>query len=122
MGATAVVRGVAFVAGAVMMLAGLATIALGPLLGIPGLWLLGTGGALVVASVLERTRYRSGAAERTSEPPGPGGGETSDTLEPGFRPTDEVFVDPSTQRRMRVLLDARTGERRYIAEDQPARR
>lgn len=117
MGATAVVRAVAFVVGAGMMLAGLATIALGPALGIPGLWLLGTGGALVVASVLERTRYRSEAAERTSDPPGPGGGETAAALEPRFRPTDEVFVDPSTQRRMRVLLDARTGERRYLAEE-----
>jgi hypothetical protein len=122
MGATAVVRGVAFVVGAGMMLGGLATIALGPVLGIPGLWLLGTGGALVVASILERTRYRSEAAERASEPPGPGGGETDDTLEPRFRRTDEVFVDPSSRRRMRVLLDARTGERRYVAEDQGERR
>ena len=35
----------------------------------------------------------------------------------GFRSTDEVFVDPATRRRMRVLLDPATGERRYIAED-----
>ena len=117
MGATVVVRALAFVIGTGMMLAGAGAIALGPQLGVPGLWLLGTGGALVIAAILERTRYRSEAAERASEPPGPGGGETDEALEPRFRPTEEVFLDPSTQRRMRVLLDARTGERRYLAEE-----
>jgi hypothetical protein len=82
----------------------------------PGLWLIVTGGVLMLVAVLERTRYRSEAAERANEPPGPGGGETPGVVEPRFRPTDEVFVDPTTGRRMRVLLDARTGERRYVAE------
>ena len=46
-------------------------------------------------------------------------GET-DQPQPGWRPTDEVFNDPSTNRVMRVWLDG-SGERRYVAEaDRPA--
>ena len=68
--------------------------------------------------MIERNRYRSEAADRSFETTGPGGGEPSaGTLEPRFRPTDERFVDPTTRRRMRVYLDNRTGERRYVAED-----
>jgi hypothetical protein len=37
-------------------------------------------------------------------------------VEPRFRPTPEVFVDPTTATRMRVLVDPRTGERRYVAD------
>jgi hypothetical protein len=37
-------------------------------------------------------------------------------MEPRFRPTDERFVDPTTGHRMRVYVDPRTGERRYLAE------
>ncbi len=37
-----------------------------------------------------------------------------------WRPTDEIFNDPSTNRVMRVWVDAR-GERHYVPEkDQPA--
>jgi hypothetical protein len=40
--------------------------------------------------------------------------------QPDWRPTDEVFNDPSTNRVMRVWLD-RSGERRYVPEaDRPA--
>jgi hypothetical protein len=78
--------------------------------------LLVGGGVLIVAGLLERTRYRSDAAERTNEPSGPGGGETSGKVEARFQRTDETFVDPTTRVRMRVLVDARTGERRYVAE------
>jgi hypothetical protein len=102
-------------AGIVLMVAGLVTLTV-PFVGVPtGLWLVFTGGVLAVAAVLERTRYRSETAERLHEAPGPGGGET-EAVEPRFRPTDEVFIDPTSGRRMRVLLDPRTGERRYIAE------
>lgn len=39
---------------------------------------------------------------------------------PGWRRTDEVFNDPSTNRLMRVWLDE-SGERRYVREaDRPA--
>jgi hypothetical protein len=34
----------------------------------------------------------------------------------GSEPTSEVFVDPSTGRRMRVWYDAATGDREYRAE------
>jgi len=39
----------------------------------------------------------------------------SDRPQPDWRPTDEVFNDPSTDRVMRVWLDA-SGERRYVPE------
>jgi hypothetical protein len=44
----------------------------------------------------------------------------SDRPGPGWRRTDEVFHDPSTNRLMRVWLDE-SGERRYVREaDRPA--
>jgi hypothetical protein len=110
-------RGLLLVVGAVMVLAGFVFISGGGLTAAwPGLWLVASGGVLMVVAVLERARYRSEAAERANEPAGPGGGETPGAVEPRFRPTDEVFVDPTSGRRMRVLLDPRTGERRYVAE------
>ena len=39
----------------------------------------------------------------------------SDKPQPGWRSTDEVFNDPSTNRVMRVWLD-QNGERHYIAD------
>jgi hypothetical protein len=115
--AATVVRGAVLVVGLLMVLAGLATLGVDAASGrIGGFWLVVSGGVLIVAAALERSRYRSEAAERANEAAGPGGGETPGAVEPRFRPTDEVFVDPTTQRRMRVLLDPRTGERRYVAE------
>ncbi len=110
-------RGLLLVVGGLMVVAGFATLTVASAFGVgTGLWLVFGGGVLMIVAVLERTRYRSEAAERANDPPGPGGGETQGVVEPRFRPTDEVFVDPTTGRRMRVLLDARTGERRYVAE------
>jgi hypothetical protein len=44
----------------------------------------------------------------------------SDRPGPDWRPTDELFNDPSTDRVMRVWLDA-AGERHYVREaDRPA--
>lgn len=40
----------------------------------------------------------------------------SDGPRHGWQPTDEVFVDPTTRRRMRVWLDPVDGTRRYVAE------
>lgn len=103
--------------GVLFMVAGLATIVAVPETGVAGLWTVGVGAFLVVVPVLERQRYRSEAAEKARETPGPGGGETpAESLEPRFRPTAEVFIDPTTGHRMRVLVDPRTGERRYVAE------
>jgi hypothetical protein len=115
--AATVIRALVLLVGVLMVLGGFATHGLDAGAGaLSGFWLVVSGGVLIVAAVLERTRYRSEAAERESKPAGPGGGETPGAVEPRFRPTDEVFVDPTTQRRMRVLLDSRTGERRYVAE------
>jgi hypothetical protein len=70
-----------------------------------------------VIVALERSRYRSDAAERSNATPGPGGGEPAGgVLEPRFRPTAETFIDPTTGLRMRVVVDPGTGERRYVAE------
>ena len=111
------VRGAVVVLGILVMLAGLATIILVPDVGGAGLWWVAIGAFLVIVPVIERQRYRSEAAEKAREAPGPGGGETGTPgLEPRFRPTAEVFVDPTTGHQMRVLVDPRTGERRYVAE------
>jgi hypothetical protein len=111
------IRGAIVVFGVLTMLAGLASIVAVPDVGVAGLWTVAVGAFLVVVPLLERQRYRSEAAEKAREAPGPGGGELRDgALEPRFRPTAEVFVDPTTGHRMRVLVDPRTGERRYVAE------
>jgi hypothetical protein len=111
------VRGAIVVLGILVMLAGLATIVVVPEVGAGGLWTVAVGAFLVIVPVIERQRYRSEAAEKEHHAPGPGGGETAAAgLEPRFRPTAEVFVDPTTGHQMRVLVDPRTGERRYVAE------
>lgn len=35
----------------------------------------------------------------------------------GLRPTGEVFIDPTTGKRMRVHENPATGEREYISDD-----
>lgn len=110
------VRVVVGVLAALLMLGGL----IGAVAGfwIDGLWAAVTGAVVLVAVTLERTRYRSEAAERSAGPSGPGGGEPTMPLAP-FRPTDELFVDPTSGRRLRVYLDTATGERRYYADEAP---
>lgn len=111
------VRGALVVGGLLVMLAGVALIGLvregGAFI---GLQLVAFGAFLVVIVVIERQRYRSDHAERSNAAPGPGGGEPAGSLEPRFRPTAEVFLDPTSGHRMRVAVDPATGERRYIAE------
>ncbi len=116
MAAFAVVRGLLFAVGALLAIGGLAWMTLGAAEAVQGLWLVAMGGFLLIVAVLERRRYRSQAADAASEPIGPGGGELPGPVEARFRPTDEVFLDPTSGRRMRVLLDPSTGERRYVAE------
>jgi hypothetical protein len=99
--------------GVLVALAGLVASSAGA--GLSGLWVTVMGAALVIAVVIERQRYRSEEADRASEPSGPGGGEPPGSVEPRFRPTDELFVDPTTGVQMRVHIDPRTGERRYVA-------
>ena len=109
-----VVRGIVVVIGLLQLVGGLAIVVTD---GTAGLWLMAVGGFFVVIPFLERSRYRSEATERGAAQVGPGGGETADApVEARFRPTTEVFEDPTSGHRMRVLVDPRTGERRYIAE------
>lgn len=107
------IRVIIGVLAALLMLGGL----IGAMAGawVDGLWAAVTGAVILIAVVFERTRYRSEAAERSQTGSGPGGGETTMPTAP-FRPTDEVFVDPTTGHRLRVYLDPATGERRYWAE------
>ena len=99
--------------GILILAAGLAATLAGA--GLSGVWATIIGAGLIVAVVVERNRYRSEDADRAFEPSGPGGGEPTGTIEPRFRPTDELFVDPTTGIQMRVHVDPRTGERRYVA-------
>ncbi len=115
MGSFGLIRGAVFVVGAVLAVAGIASLGLGSIFAFNSLWLIVVGGGLMIVAVRERQRYRSEAAEQSNDRIGPGGGET-EAVEPRFRPTEEVFLDPTTQRTMRVLVDPRTGERRYVAE------
>ena len=103
--------------GVMLLLVGIATAAAtGPGGSLFAALFLFVPGALCIAAVvLERTRYRSLHAETTGEGHGPGGGEPAPPA-PRFRPTEERFVDPTTGVLMRVWLDARTGERRYVAD------
>ena|SRR5437867_1022852 len=113
----ALIRGALVILGALMMFGGLILIVSGLPATIPGLELLALGAFLVIVVAIERSRYRSDAAERSNAAPGPGGGEPAGgPLEPRFRPTAEVFIDPTTGHRMRVVVDPTTGERRYVAE------
>jgi hypothetical protein len=85
---------------------------------ITGLWIGASGLVIIVAALVERVRYRSDATDRSGPVTGVAGGEPLGTrLDPRFRRSDEVFVDPTSGHRMRVWLDATTGERRYLAED-----
>ena len=109
-----VMRVVVGVLGALMFLGGIVGVAVGAWPG--GLWAMTIGVVAILAVVLERNRYRSEASERSPNGSGPGGGESTVPGAP-FRPTDEIFVDPTTGHRLRVYLDPSTGERRYFAEE-----
>jgi hypothetical protein len=109
------IRILSFVLGLLFFLGGLAMLSTHSPEAPTGLWGIVIGTAAMVTSVLQRTRYRSIAAERSNAEPGPGGGEVG-YMEPRFAPTTEVFTDPTSHCLMRVYMDPRTGERRYRAE------
>ncbi len=111
---TPTVRLLAAIIASLMLVGGLLSASV---VGIGGVWTTVVGAAILIALVVERNRYRSEASDRSFETVGPGGGEPAGSLEPRFRPTAETFVDPTTSRQMRVYVDARTGERRYLAEE-----
>ena len=77
------------------------------------LFLFVPGVVMVAAVFLERTRYRSLHAERTGDGHGPGGGEAN-RPDGRLRPTEERFVDPTTNVPMQVWVDPSSGERRYV--------
>ena len=112
-----IVRAVIVFLGVMLMLGGGALLTGQAVIGVPGFELLVIGGFLIVVVAIERQRYRSSAAEISNAPSGPGGGEPRGApVESRFRPTTEQFIDPTTGTRMRVLVDPKTGERRYVAE------
>ena len=115
-GAFGLVRTAVFGFGVLMVIGGFGLMAADASQAGAGLWSVVLGGAAMIIPVLERRRYRSEAADRVNDPIGPGGGETPGEVEARFRPTDEVFIDPTSGRQMRVLVDPRSGERRYVAE------
>jgi len=110
-----IIRVLAFLAGGLAFLGGLAEVAAGAGDAAAGVMTILTGTVIMAAAVLQRGRYRSEAAERSNDEPGPGGGE-SGYVEPRFLPTGEIFGDPTSRDLMRVYIDPRTGERRYRAE------
>ncbi len=117
MNGTTLIRLLIGAAGVALILGALAVTFVGGIeTAIAALWMLGAGAVLLIAAVVEVTRYRSEHAERSRLDPGPGGGESGPALEPRFKRTDETFVDPTSHLRMRVFIDPRTGERRYVAE------
>ena len=86
--------------------------------GEPGLVIVGLftafiGAAGIAVLAFERMRYRSAAAEIPASSGPPGGETPGEALDSRFRPTSEVFVDPSSGATMRVFSDPTTGERRY---------
>ncbi len=84
---------------------------------LPGIVMAAIGGVALVAIALERMRYGAAAEEAEIPTDRPPGGESADApMDPRFRATDEVFIDPTSARRMRVYVDPRSGERRYRAE------
>ena len=96
-----VVRLLVAVVATLMFVGGLTAAAMG--LRFEGLYVAGLGAAGLVIALFERQRYGAAAEERPTRPE-------------GYRPTDEVFVDPTTGQRTRVWIDPQSGERSYRPE------
>jgi len=109
------IRFIAFGLAALLFLGGLTAVSLGGSAAVSGALAIAIAAAIMIVAVLQRSRYRSDAAERSDASAGPGGGEVG-PMDPRFVPTGEVFGDPTSGRVMRVFVDPRTGERRYRAE------
>jgi hypothetical protein len=101
--------------GALTFMGGLLTLVAGGPGRFAGVWITAFGAVIICLALIQRSGYRSEAAERNHDAPGPGGGE-SGAMEPRFAPTSEAFIDPVSHIRMRVYEDPNTGERRYRAE------
>jgi hypothetical protein len=96
-----VVRLLVAVVATLMLLGGLTAAAMG--LRIEGLYVAGLGAAGLVVVLFERQRYGASPQELPNRAE-------------GHRPTDEVFVDPTTGQRTRVWIDPQSGERSYRPE------
>jgi predicted outer membrane lipoprotein len=83
---------------------------------IVGLLTAAAGIGVIAVLAIERMRYHSAADEPSPPAASPGGDAPGEALESRFRPTQEVFVDPTSGRTMRVFIDPDTGERRYRLE------
>lgn len=94
-------RGCVVLFGAVLVLAGLAGIALAPArtAGFPGIPALILGVVVVVTAIAEPVY---GAL--VHRPP----------LSGGWRPSGEKFLDPTSGKPVEVWFDPKTGERRYV--------
>lgn len=101
--------------GALTFMGGLLALAAGGPGRFSGAWIAAFGVVIMCLALYQRSGYRSEAAERNHDAPGPGGGERG-AVEPRFAPTNEAFIDPVSHIRMRVYEDPNTGERRYRAE------
>lgn len=121
MGVT-VARAAVVVTGVLLLIGGVALAAVtGPAGFVVAALTFFSGAVLLVGASIERLRYRSLRAEHSGAAPGPGGGEPVDApLEARFRPTPEVFHDPTTGVRLRVFVDQGTGDRRYVPEASPS--
>jgi hypothetical protein len=86
----------------------------GVLLGVGGIALWASGGGfvlLIVAAVAIATALLEPIYGRAGASP----------LGPGWRPTDEKFVDPETGELVTVWFDSASGKRRYVGDDQTGR-
>jgi cell division protein FtsW (lipid II flippase) len=63
-------------------------------------------GIFFVGSLFERVRYK----KLENEDPGP-----------GWRETEERFIDPATKKRVTVFFNPSNGERRYVVKGNPNR-
>ena len=100
-----------------LLIAGLGLIAIGarsPASPASGLTIVGA--VLSSPSSIERQRYRSEEADRSFEPVGPGGGEPTGSARAAVPPDRRDVRRPDDGVTMRVYVDRRTGERRYVAD------
>jgi len=88
------------VGGALLVVIGALAILSGSAAGVGGLWAIVLGVAGVLIAAFEQVRYGEETAPKQ-----------------GLRPTDEVFVDPTSGQRMRVWSDPASGAREYRSEE-----
>ncbi len=110
MGGLGILRGIMLALGGVALVGGLLLVLAGGTDGVAsGIWLIVTGSVVLLAVVFERTRTEASTRSglRASRPGRRrGAGLAAGAAVPA---PDEVFVDPTSRRRMRVWLDRSGG-------------